>query len=136
MTSAPAAAAPYAAGRVEFGIEIYEEDDRGKGYGRTRSSCSTSHLIHRLRAERVQASTAIDNVAMRKVLERLGYREEGTMRGFMPNEEGGRRRLRALCADPLGPAPRASRPAAGPAAPARRAWLSSTVSPVFASTTS
>ena len=34
----------------------------------------------------MQASTALTNVAMRRVLERLGYREEGTLRGFMPAE--------------------------------------------------
>ena len=77
-------------GVFEFGIEIYEEADRGKGYGADAVELLTSHLIDRLRAERVQASTAVDNVAMRKVLERLGFREEGTLRSFMPNEAGGR----------------------------------------------
>jgi RimJ/RimL family protein N-acetyltransferase len=77
-------------GVFEFGIEIYEETDRGKGYGGDAVNLLTEHLLERLGAERVQASTAVDNVAMRKVLERLGYREEGTMRGFMPSEGGGR----------------------------------------------
>jgi ribosomal-protein-alanine N-acetyltransferase len=77
-------------GVFEFGIEIYEETDRGKGYGADAVRLLTDHLREGLGAQRVQASTAVDNVAMRKVLERLGYVEEGTLRGFMPSEGGGR----------------------------------------------
>lgn len=77
-------------GVFEFGIEIYEETDRGKGYGADAVRLLTSHLRERLGAERVQASTAVDNVAMRRVLERLGYREEGILRGYMPSPDGGR----------------------------------------------
>jgi RimJ/RimL family protein N-acetyltransferase len=36
----------------------------------------------------VQASTAADNVAMRRVLEKLGFVYEGTLRDFMPASEG------------------------------------------------
>ena len=39
-------------------------------------------------AERVQASTAADNTAMRRVLEKLGFVYEGTLRGFMPADGG------------------------------------------------
>jgi RimJ/RimL family protein N-acetyltransferase len=77
-------------GVFEFGIEIYEETDRGKGYGADAVRLLTDHLREGLGAQRVQASTAVDNVAMRKVLERLGYVEEGTLRGFMPSPDGGR----------------------------------------------
>jgi RimJ/RimL family protein N-acetyltransferase len=77
-------------GVFEFGIEIYDEADRGKGYGAEAVKLLTAHLLERLGAERVQASTAAGNVAMRKVLERLGYVEEGTLHGFMPSEGGGR----------------------------------------------
>ncbi len=77
-------------GVFEFGIEIYEESDRGRGYGADATALITGLLFEAFGAERVQASTALDNVAMRRVLERLGYREEGTLRGFMPAEDGGR----------------------------------------------
>jgi RimJ/RimL family protein N-acetyltransferase len=77
-------------GVFEFGIEIYDEADRGKGYGADAVRLLTDHLVEQLGAQRVQASTAVDNVAMRRVLERLGYREEGTLRGYMPNSDGGR----------------------------------------------
>jgi len=36
----------------------------------------------------VQASTAADNIAMRRVLEKLGFMYEGTLRSFMPAGEG------------------------------------------------
>jgi RimJ/RimL family protein N-acetyltransferase len=36
----------------------------------------------------VQASTAPGNAAMRRVLEKLGFTEEGTLRGYMPAREG------------------------------------------------
>jgi len=48
----------------------------------------TDRLFAREGAERVQASTAADNVAMRRVLEKLGFGYEGTLRGFMPGAEG------------------------------------------------
>ena len=77
-------------GVFEFGIEIYEDADRGQGYGAEATSLLTGLLFDLFGAERVQASTALTNTAMRRVLERLGYREEGTLRGFMPAEDGGR----------------------------------------------
>jgi RimJ/RimL family protein N-acetyltransferase len=36
----------------------------------------------------VQASTAAGNTAMRRVLEKLGFVYEGTLRAFMPAAEG------------------------------------------------
>jgi RimJ/RimL family protein N-acetyltransferase len=77
-------------GVFEIGIEIYDEADRSKGYGADAVSILTTHLFDELGAARVQATTALDNAAMRRVLERLGYGEEGILHGFMPNPEGGR----------------------------------------------
>ena len=48
------------------------------------------HLFADERTERVQASTWTENAAMRRVLEKLGFRVEGVMRAFMPAPEGGR----------------------------------------------
>jgi RimJ/RimL family protein N-acetyltransferase len=39
-------------------------------------------------AERVQGSTDVANLAMRRVFERLGFAAEGVMRGFMPGPGG------------------------------------------------
>jgi RimJ/RimL family protein N-acetyltransferase len=37
---------------------------------------------------RVQAGTAVDNTAMRRVFERLGFACEGVMRGFIAARSG------------------------------------------------
>ena len=39
---------------------------------------------------RVQASTDTEHAPMRRVLEKLGFVYEGTMRAFMPQDEGRR----------------------------------------------
>ena len=76
------------AGVFELGIEIYEDDDHGKAYGREALRLLTGWLFEKAAAERVQAGTAITNVAMRRVLERLGFSFEGVMRGFMAGPSG------------------------------------------------
>jgi len=75
-------------GVFEVGIELYDDADRGCGYGGDAVRQLTDRLFAREGAERVQASTAADNVAMRRVLEKLGFGYEGTLRGFMPGAEG------------------------------------------------
>ena len=75
-------------GVFELGIELYDPTDRGRGYG----TAAVAGIVERLFADegaaRVQASTALDNVAMRRALERAGFALEGTLRGFMPAAEG------------------------------------------------
>ena len=75
-------------GVYEFGIELYEAADRGSGHGADAVRQLLERLFTRERAERVQASTAPGNAAMRRVLEKLGFTEEGTLRGYMPAREG------------------------------------------------
>jgi RimJ/RimL family protein N-acetyltransferase len=75
-------------GVFEVGITVFEEDDRSKGYGREATELMTTHLFETAGAGRVQATTALDNLAMRRVLEALGFRNEGTLRGFMPGPDG------------------------------------------------
>jgi ribosomal-protein-alanine N-acetyltransferase len=75
-------------GVFEFGITVFEAADRGKGYGRDATELFTSHLFDEHDAGRVQATTAVDNVPMRRVLESLGFVHEGTLRGFMPGPDG------------------------------------------------
>lgn len=77
-------------GVYEIGITLFGEGSRGCGFGRDAVELLTTHLFADRGAERVQASTAVHNAPMRAVLERLGYREEGVMRGFMPAENGAR----------------------------------------------
>jgi len=72
----------------EIGIELWDVGDRGRGIGREAVGLLTTHLIERESAHRVQGSTDVENAAMRRVFEALGFTDEGTMRGFMPNGEG------------------------------------------------
>ena len=75
-------------GVFEIGITIFEDEDRGRGYGREATELVTTHLFEAADAGRVQATTAVDNVAMRRVLEVLGFAHEGTLEAFMPGPDG------------------------------------------------
>ena len=75
-------------GVFEVGIEVFAETDRGRGYGRAAIAEMTRILFEEHDASRVQASTAVGNVAMRGVLERLGYTCEGVLRGFWRRHDG------------------------------------------------
>lgn len=77
-------------GVFEIGIEVYGREDRRRGFGSGAIDVLTSHLFEREEAIRVQASTELDNAAMRRTLERLGFGYEGVLRGFMPSPEGPR----------------------------------------------
>ena len=72
----------------EIGIELYEPEDRGRGIGREAVALLTSHLFSEQGAHRIQATTDLDNPGMRRVLEALGFANEGTLRSFMPAAEG------------------------------------------------
>ena len=77
-------------GVFEIGIEIYDPAARGVGIGRRALAQLLSHLFVDEFAHRVQLTTDVDNAAMRRVAERLGFRCEGTLRGFMPTADGPR----------------------------------------------
>ena len=74
-------------GVFELGIALFAEEVRGRGYGTEAIALLTAHLFEELGAERVQASTAVDNSAMRRVFEKLGFAKEGVMRSYMPAGE-------------------------------------------------
>ena len=71
-------------GVYELGIGLFATSDRGRGIGRRAVALMTARLFREDGAHRVQAGTDLENDAMRAVLERLGFRCEGVMRGFMP----------------------------------------------------
>jgi RimJ/RimL family protein N-acetyltransferase len=75
-------------GVFELGILLYDAAERGKGYGSEAIALLTDHLFEREDGERVQGSTAVANTAMRRVFIKLGFVEEGIMRGFMPGPNG------------------------------------------------
>jgi RimJ/RimL family protein N-acetyltransferase len=74
-------------GVFEIGIALFPDDQR-KGLGTDAVETLTGYLFESLAAGRVQAGTATWNEGMQKVLERLGYRQEGVMRAFMPASGG------------------------------------------------
>jgi RimJ/RimL family protein N-acetyltransferase len=75
-------------GVCEIGISLLEEA-RGRGVGREAVALFTEQLFEQGLA-RVQASTAVSNLAMRRVLERLGWELEGVLRAYGPAEDGAR----------------------------------------------
>jgi RimJ/RimL family protein N-acetyltransferase len=83
--SAPGAIPP---GVFELGIEIHDDADRGRGLGSDAIAAITSHLFGQEEAIRVQISTDVDNAAMRRAAEKLGFGFEGVLRGFMPTRRG------------------------------------------------
>ena len=85
------ARAPYGAmppGVCEIGILVFA-DARGKGLGGEAVALFNDYLFEEGLA-RVQASTTVDNIAMRRVLERVGYTFEGVLREYLPGADGGR----------------------------------------------
>lgn len=75
-------------GVFELGIELFEHGDRGQGLGADAITTATRHLFEHEGAHRVQLTTDVDNAAMRRVAERLGFVCEGVLRSFMPTAEG------------------------------------------------
>ena len=77
-------------GVFEIGIEIFDREERGNGIGRRALALFLIHLFEEEHAHRVQLTTDVDNAAMRRVAEHLGFGLEGTLRGFMPTKAGPR----------------------------------------------
>ena len=73
-------------GVCEIGITLSPEV-RGRGLGLEAVRIFTTYLFEQ-GLERVQASTAVENAAMRRVLERAGYTFEGILRAYGPSETG------------------------------------------------
>jgi RimJ/RimL family protein N-acetyltransferase len=77
-------------GVFEIGIEVFDPTVRGTGIGRRALWLFLVHLFVEEHAHRVQLTTDVDNAAMRRVAEHLGFELEGTLRGFMPAKNGPR----------------------------------------------
>jgi len=73
-------------GVCEIGIELFR-DARGGGRGTEAVRLFTDWLLDN-GYPRVQASTDVRNVPMRRVFEKLGWGFEGVMRSFMPDGDG------------------------------------------------
>lgn len=77
-------------GAFEIGITLFAETDRGRGVGTHAVALLTELLFAKHGAERIQASTWVENRPMRGVLEKLGWTYEGTLRSFWPLGDGRR----------------------------------------------
>ena len=75
-------------GAFELGIGLFDERDRRQGLGREAIELVTAHLFDSLGARRVQLSTDVANVGMRRVAERIGFVHEGDLRAFWPEDDG------------------------------------------------
>jgi RimJ/RimL family protein N-acetyltransferase len=75
-------------GDREIGVSMFPES-RGLGLGREAVALFTNHLLD-AGFDRVQATTATTNAAMRRVLEHVGYAFEGIPRSYAPTADGGR----------------------------------------------
>lgn len=64
----------------EIGVGLFDEASRGQGFGTEALSLLVSWLFREGGATRVQAPTPPDNVAMRGVLDKLGFTPERTLR--------------------------------------------------------
>ncbi|MGZ4138020.1 MAG: GNAT family N-acetyltransferase [Actinomycetota bacterium] len=71
-----------------IGIVVYEPADRGKGSGGDAVRALTRHLFDEEGARRVEGGTMPDNTPMRRVFAGLGFVEEGTLRRFLPGNDG------------------------------------------------
>jgi len=74
-------------GLFEVGIGVFR-GNRGHGVGTEALSLLTEYLFVEEVAHRVQLSTDVDNVAMRRSAEKAGYTFEGVLRGYWPVPEG------------------------------------------------
>lgn len=77
-------------GLFEVGIGMFR-GCRGRGLGTEALALLTEYLFLEEFAHRVQLSTDVDNLAMRRSAEKAGYRFEGVLRGYWPVRDGSAR---------------------------------------------
>jgi RimJ/RimL family protein N-acetyltransferase len=78
---------------VEDGSPMFDlrigNEHRGRGLGTAAVTWLSNHLFSSYAVlHRIEATTRVDNVAMRAVFERTGYHHEGTFREAWKNEDG------------------------------------------------
>jgi RimJ/RimL family protein N-acetyltransferase len=74
-------------GWIEIGYAIVE-GERGKGYGTEVFQVLTDYLFLSRDIPRVQAMISKSNLASKRVLEKAGFKKEGTMRMALWNSKG------------------------------------------------
>ena len=71
---------PY--GTLEFGCFLVPSE-RGKGYGTEATQLMVDNLFIYRNIVRIQATANVENKAAQRILEKAGFRMEGTMRKFL-----------------------------------------------------
>ena len=66
---------------LELAYHIYSAEHGGKGIATEAVQLMTGYLFHRKKNNRIRLIIHPDNVASRRVAEKIGYRHEGTARG-------------------------------------------------------
>jgi RimJ/RimL family protein N-acetyltransferase len=74
-------------GVYELGIELYDEQRRGRGIGTDAITALSGYLFQEKEANRVQLSTDVTNAAMCGAAERAGFLFEGVMRSYVAPRE-------------------------------------------------
>jgi RimJ/RimL family protein N-acetyltransferase len=64
----------------EIGVGLFDEASRGQGFGTEAIALLVTWLLAEGGATRVQAATSPDNAAMRRVLDKLGFTAERTLK--------------------------------------------------------
>jgi RimJ/RimL family protein N-acetyltransferase len=62
---------------------LAEPDERGKGYGKEAVGLLVDYLFHSQSLARVGATCDVENIPSARLLERLGFRKEGTLRSAL-----------------------------------------------------
>jgi [ribosomal protein S5]-alanine N-acetyltransferase len=68
-------------GCLEIGALLFPEH-RGRGLGTAAQRLLVEYLFATTLANRLQAITDVENLAEQRVLERIGFRHEGVLRGL------------------------------------------------------
>lgn len=70
-------------GMTDLWYVLGEPAERGKGYGSEAVGLLTDHVFHTIPRPRVGATCDVENIASQKLLERLGFHREGTLKSAL-----------------------------------------------------
>jgi RimJ/RimL family protein N-acetyltransferase len=65
---------------TEIGYAVLDPESRGKGVASEAANLIVDYLFKNKTIQRIEAVTDVENVASQKVLEKCGFKREGTMR--------------------------------------------------------
>jgi RimJ/RimL family protein N-acetyltransferase len=67
---------------AEVGMLLADPDIRGKGIGEEALRLFTDYIFNTKTLARIQYQTRVDNAAMKRIGEKIGYTVEGVLRGY------------------------------------------------------